>query len=222
MINRTGAMAILKGVTAILAYTSVSKPGRTALLVISCPHRFTPCDLSGDLVAGEEGLNTILDPTVGLGTIDCAFAAVIVGRLEEKEDNNDGECTESYGPPVFHRPIGLRGNKASKSRTCRRTKVQSQVENSESSATLVQEEHVHEVFWAEDADSNAKESGKVPRDKVWRILIVLRHHRCPDLCRENPEEGPEDDRCSSELVRERPPKVATGSKASGCSGVLWW
>jgi hypothetical protein len=169
------------------------------------PHRFTPCNLRSNLVAGKEGFNAIFDPAVRLGTVDGAFAAVIVGLLKEEEDNNDGEGAKSNGPPVLNRPVSLGSNEASESWTGRRTKVQGQMKNSEGSATLVQEEHVHEVFGAENANSNAKERGEIPGDEVWRILIVFRHERCPDLGREDSEEGPEDDGCSAEFVRERPP-----------------
>jgi NAD-dependent dihydropyrimidine dehydrogenase PreA subunit len=184
------------------------------MVCVTLSYRVPPCGRRCDFVSRKERLNAVLDPTIRLRTVDRVFTAVVVCFLEEDEDNENGEGRQCHRPPVLNWPIGIGCHEASKSRTSRGTKIQSQMQNGESSTSLMQEEHVHKVSRAKNADRDAKEGREVPRDEIRCILIMSCHERCPYLSSELSEQSPKDDRRSSEFVGKGPPEISTGSQSS--------
>ena len=109
-----------------------------------------------DLVSREEGLNAVLDKALRLDAVGRALGPVEVCLLKEKEDRNDSEGSQGHTPPVLDGPVVMSSNKAREGRTCRGAEVECQMENGESAATLVQEEHVDQVARAKHTNNNAK------------------------------------------------------------------
>ena len=91
----------------------------------------------------------------------------IKARLLQKQQNQYGcNAKQTNRPPIFNGPGLIVGDEARECGTGGCAEIQRQVEDCESSASLMKEEQINEVPWTENADHHPKKTSKVSRHEV--------------------------------------------------------